>query len=61
MTQPMGSAYTVENPEEMMADLLQKKLGVKVAPDRLAHMINANWSVFHMLAHAIHANRGEQK
>lgn len=55
-----GGSYT-PSPEEGLADLMTRDLGVTVTPRELRMFIRANWRRVSAYAHAIHGTEGQRQ
>lgn len=55
-----GGGYT-PSPEEALADLMTRDLGVTIAPRELRMFIRANWRKVSLYAHAIHGSEGQRQ
>jgi len=57
----MGSGPYEGSPEEKLAALMTRDLGVTVTPRELRMFIRANWRKVSAYAHAIHGSEGQRQ
>lgn len=55
-----GGSYE-PTPEQSLADLMSRDLGVTIIPRELRMFIRANWRKVSVYAHAIHCSEGQRQ
>lgn len=57
----MSAGAYVQTPEDKLAELMARDLGVTITPRELRMFIRANWRAVSAYAHAIHGTDGQRQ